>query len=112
MRRIVSALLCLLAGGCSYPIVVDPVDPPAPVNPPVDPTPPPVVNPTTGTIDDAGYAALDVGATEAAVLARLGAPFRKSEAAGFTIYVYAFKDSSSVAWLYFSAGVVVRKARL
>jgi hypothetical protein len=112
VRRLLSTLLLLLAGGCAFgPVAPTPVlpPPPVPVPVPVDPGP---VTPTTGAIDEAGYAAILDGATEADVIARLGAPFRKSVASGFTIYVYAFRNSDSVAWLYFSAGVVVRKARL
>ena len=113
-RRLLSLLLLALSGGCA-PIPIIHADPP--VNPtPVDPTPPvtpPVTPPSNGagSIDEAGYAAVVEGASEADVLARLGEPFRRTPTAGYVVWLYTFAGSDGVAWFFVKGGVVERKSR-
>lgn len=96
------------AGCAQGPIPVIPVGP-GPVDPgPVHPPGPVAV----GAIDEAKWATTPDGMTEADLVAFVGQPFRKSLVNGFTVYVYAFVNSDSVAWFFVKDGKVVRKARL
>jgi hypothetical protein len=112
MRRysFVLALLMVCCGCSNPPIIVNPPEPtpPGPVTPP-EPIPD---TPTSGTITETQYGVILEGQTEEILVASLGPPFRKSESAGFTVYVYAFPNSSSVAWFFVKDGKIDRKSRL
>jgi hypothetical protein len=109
MRGWLLALTLAGCGGCVGPAPTPVVVTPPPVVTP--PIPPPPVT-TVGYITDAQYAAIETGANEAQVGVALGVPFRATKAAGYTVWVYAFQNSDSVAWVFFQNGVVVRKSRL
>lgn len=95
-------------GGCSIPVV--PVVPPAP-GPGPGPSPGPVT-PGVGSISEEQYGAVAEGASESAVLATLGDPFRRSTVSGYTVLVYAFAGTDHVAWFWIKNSVVERKSRL
>ena len=114
LNALVKLLLILTVVGCAngQVPVIDPTDPNVPPTPIVHddpPTPKPV---PSGAISETGYAGLTEGMAEAQVISAVGTPFRVSETGGFKIYVYAFENSNSVAWVMFKNGLVVRKSRL
>lgn len=112
MRRF-ALLACLVLVGCgSFVIPVDPLYPPPSPNPtPVDPTPPgPVPVPATGAITEAQFSGVAEGDSIAAVVAEIGEPFQKHDAAGFTIYTYVL-TTGGTAFLWVKDSVVDHKGR-
>lgn len=109
MRRLWSALLLLLAGGCYTPVPLPPgpVDPPPPV--PIDPPP---VTPTSGVMTQAQFDAIPVGAAESDVVGKVGQPFRSHDAAGFHILTYVESGTSRTFSLWFKAGLLDHKGTM
>jgi hypothetical protein len=116
VKRLLPLLALLaLAGlvGCSdsWTVPVDPPHGPVPPQPsPVDPGPVDP-NPSSGSITEAKYASVPDGATEAEVLAAIGAPFRRFTAAGMDVLQYVFVGTSGEAHFFLKDGKVERKAR-
>lgn len=106
------ACLLLALGACRDQRWVDPIEPVRPP-PPYVPTPPdnPPPTPGQGAITEAEFDAMAEGMTVDALVAGLGQPYQKHNAAGFVIYTYVIVGTTNTAFFWIKDGILDHKGR-